>query len=62
MQWAEDWSNERRIDAGRIYDRRAEETDYTAGELAEPRLDKPRRQLVLKQKPLREKIRDWWRK
>ena len=49
VQWAED-SNERRIDAAR--DRRAEETDYTAGELAEPRLDKPRRQLVLKQKPL----------
>jgi Family of unknown function (DUF6527) len=45
VQWAEDWSKER-IDAGRIYDRRAKKTYYNAGELAELLPDKPRKQSV----------------
>ena len=60
VQWAEDWSKER-IDAGRIYDRRAKETYYATGKLAELLPDNPRKQSVRRQKPL-EKIKDWWRK
>jgi hypothetical protein len=58
VQWAEDWPKER-IEAGRAYDRRAEERSYILGEVPEVLPEQPRKQPARTKKGLRQKIKAW---
>ena len=61
VQWAEEWSTEE-IAAGKLDDRRAKEKYQDAGEFADLLPNKAHKQSGRKQKPLRQKIKDWWTK